>query len=230
MPRNWTFLSGAALLVLSLGCPSSTVAAPTLGQVIDFESGQTQGWSNGGSATDPVNVPTGGRGGFNDNFLQVTAGGGGGPGSHLVTINENSRWTGNFRTAGVTGVTMDLKNFGTAPLQMRIAVIGAGGAPSGPSFVTTTPFTLPADGAWHAARFDLDAAHLSQVQGSASLNTVLDGVTEFRILHSTLRSFRGDVINSSFGVDNITAVPEPSAAALIGAGALLLLRRRHVAA
>lgn len=223
MKTKWLFGAGAALAACAVWGAAPAAAAPTLGQVIDFESGQTQGFTNGGGATDPVNVTTGGPAGANDNFLRVTARGGSGAGSRLVTFNNNSRWTGNYTTAGVTSVTMDLKNFGTTPLLMRIALEGTGST----YYASSTGFALPADGAWHTARFDLDTTHLTRVQGTAALNTVLTGVSELRILHTADPDFRGDAINSAFGVDNIAAVPEPAALGLVAGGAALLLRRRR---
>ena len=202
---------------------SAAVASPTLNQVNDFENGQVSGWTNGGSAPDPANIATGGPAGANDNYLRVTSTGGSGAGSRLVTLNENSRWTGNFTAAGVNAVTMDLKNFGTTPLSMRIALEGGGGS----WFASTTPVTLPADGAWHPARFELTSG-MNRIEGSSTLANALTSVTEFRILHSSSPNYRGDTIASSFGVDNITAVPEPAGLAAVAVLLPLLRRRRHI--
>jgi hypothetical protein len=213
---------GVALACLSA---STASASPTLNQVNDFQNGQVSGWTNGGGAADPVNVNGGGPAGATDRFLRVTSTGGTGPGSHLVTLNNNSRWTGNFSTTTdrIDAVTMDLKNFGTSPLSMRIAFEETGGA----WYATTTPFTLPADGAWHPARFNLDASSLTRVSGTTALATALTRVTEFRILDSATPDYRGAVVASSFGVDNIAAVPEPGALAATCLATSLLVRRRR---
>src|SRR5215211_7030752 len=93
-----------------VGSASAARAIPVLQQVNDFEGGTTQGWTNGPNAADPTNVTTGGPGGTADNFLRVSARGGAGAGSRLVSFNRASQWTGNYITAGVTGIEMDLKN------------------------------------------------------------------------------------------------------------------------
>src|SRR5712671_6591818 len=98
--RLGTYCAAAMLAVAS-----AATASPSLNQVNDFQGGQVSGWSNGGSAADPVLVSTGGPTGAGDAFLRVNATGGSGAGSRLVTFNTNQRWTGNFTSAGVTAVT-----------------------------------------------------------------------------------------------------------------------------
>jgi hypothetical protein len=216
--------SGWSVPILALLFSPAAIASPTLHQVNDFETGQVSGWGNGGSAPDPANISSGGPAGANDNYLRVTATGGFGAGSRLVTLNQNQRWTGNYHTDRVDAVTMDLKNFvqnpASQPLSMRIAFEGAGGT----WFASTTPVVLN-DGNWRSARFDLTAAALTRIEGSGTLTNALAGVTEFRILHSASPNYRADVIAASFGVDNIRAVPEP--AGLCAVTLLLPLMRRR---
>ena len=212
-----------ATMVLALAAPRSG-ATPVLSQVNDFESGNTQGWGNGGGAPDPVNVTTGGPGGAADNFLRVTARGGNGAGSRLVAYNRATQWAGNYVTARVTGVEMDLKNFGTTPLQMRIAFQESG---PGSRFASAVPFTLPADGLWHHANFSLVPTSLTRASGSSTAATALTRVFELRIIHSVAADFMGDPIASSFGVDNIRPVPEPAVAGMGLAAAALFRRRRR---
>jgi hypothetical protein len=107
---------------------------------------------------------------------------------------------------------------------MRIAFEGGGGS----WFASTAPFTLPADGTWHAARFSLAASALTRIEGGSTAATALTSVTEFRILHSSAVNYRGDQIASSFGVDNITAVPEPAGIVAVAALVPLLRRRRRI--
>lgn len=211
-------------MVVSTVVASAAIASPTLNQVNDFQNGQVSGWTDGGSAADPVNVATGGPAGAGDRFLRVTSNGGFGAGSRLVTLNNNQRWTGNFNTDRVDAVTMDLKNFGTTPLSMRIAIEGPGST----WWATTTRFLLPADNAWHPARFDLTSTALTRIEGASTLASTLPAVTEFRILHSAAANYRGDVIASSFGVDNIRAVPEPAGLAAVVVLLPLLARRRRI--
>ena len=199
--------------------------SPILGQVNDFEAGTTLGWTNGPGATDPVNTTAAGGGpaGVDDNYVRVSARGGGGAGSRLVSYNRATPWTGNYVAAGVTAVSMDLKNFGTTPLTMRIAFQEQ---TTGLRFYSRTGQTLPADNAWHRMTFRLTATDLNS---GTNLTRALGRVSELRVLHSPTAAFEGAPISSSFGVDNVTAVPEPAAAAVAGlvAAAVMTLRFRR---
>lgn len=210
-----------AALAAVIWC-SAAQASPTLNEGNDFEMGTLQGWTNGASATDPTNVNTGGN---PDRFLRVTATGGSSAGGKLVAYNRSNRWTGNYKSTNVGSVLIDLKNFGTAPLSMRLAFEETGGT----WYAATTPFNLPADGAWHSTRFDLNAANFTRIEGSTPFDTGMTRVSEFRVLHSPTVDYRGAAIATSFGMDNLLAVvPEPTGAALcVVAAAGLLFRRRR---
>jgi hypothetical protein len=211
----------AAALVASVGA-GRAAATPVPFQLNDFETGTTQGWTNGGGATDPSNVTTGGPAGANDNFLRISARGGGGAGSRLTSFNRASQWTGNYVTAGLTSVEMDLKNLGTSPLVMRIGLQETAGT----RFASTVPFNLPADGLWHHAAFPINATSLTRA-GSTAVATALTRINELRIIHSVSADFQGDSIATSVGVDNIRAVPEPAAAGLLAVAACGLMARRR---
>jgi hypothetical protein len=160
------------------------------------------------------------------------ANGGIGAGSRLISFNR-TRWIGDFLNAGspgaaVTSVAMDLKATSGSPLKIRIA-LKSGMLQTSPGYASTTPFDLPADGAWHHAVFTLDAASLTGFFAPAPLSTFLSNVAEFRILHSVAPSMDGDSIVGSFGVDNIVPVPEPSALMLGALGAVMLIGRRRTA-
>jgi hypothetical protein len=210
------FFAAAILCAMA----SAAAAAPVPNQVNTFQGGNNAGWTNGGGATDPVVVSTGGPAGASDAFLRVTANGGGGAGSKLIAFNQSSQWSGNFSTAGVNTISMDLKNFGTSPLSMRVALHESGGT----YYVSDPAFSLPADNAWHTATLPLTASGLRSI-GGTPLATGLTRVTEIRILDNPSVDYRGASISSSFGVDNIRAVPEPAGVLLVVAMAPFLLRR-----
>src|SRR5687768_2580398 len=213
------------ITVVALGvmfAAGRAVGAPVAGQVSDFESGTTQGWGVGIPATNSTNV-LGGPAGAQDNYLRVTATGGGGPGSRLITLNESAAWSGNFLNANLASVEMDLRNLGTVPLTMRIALRTS----SGNAVTSANGFTLPADNQWRHVVFPLTSAALTP---SGSYASVMSNVADFRILHSAAADHRGDTIASSFGMDNIrlVGVPEPSATVpFVLAGAALAGRRRR---
>src|SRR5438309_10918787 len=101
----------SAALVPALA--SAAGAAITFGQIDDFQSGDTMGWSQGGPSPNvPSVIPTGGPAGTDDKYLQNISSGGFGPGSKQVMMNM-TQWTGNYTMAGVTRVTAELANFGS---------------------------------------------------------------------------------------------------------------------
>lgn len=224
MSRSAGWISCAALSVAL--CATTARATPTINEGNDFEMGTLQGWTNGTGAPEPVNVSTGGN---PDRFLRVTATGQQAAGGHLVAYNRSNRWTGNYKSVNVGAVTIDLKNFGATPLSMRLAFRESGAT----WYAATTSFLLPADGAWHSTQFNLTGANFTAIPpvGSSTptpFDTGMTRVTEFRVLHSADADYRGDVIASSFGMDNLLViVPEPGTAALAAVAAGMLLRRRR---
>ncbi len=201
------------------------------GQIDTFQDGTLASWANA-NAPDPVNVTTGGPTGSGDRYLQVSSGTFGG-GSRLISFNAN-QWDGNFISAGVSAIAMDLENFGTQALSMRIALRQSGGNSATPSYASTTAFVLPADGAWHHAVFAINAANLTALNSATALATFLTSVGDFRVLSSASPAEVGDKLNGRFGMDNLTAAPEPATLALLvsGFGLVLLsggIRRRQAA-
>src|SRR3712207_3063500 len=86
----------------------SLMNAVTIGHVDTFEDGSTEGWFvPGPHPSPPANIATGGPDGTGDHYLQLTAIGGGGPGSRMTVLNE-SQWQGSYSGAGITHITMDV--------------------------------------------------------------------------------------------------------------------------
>jgi hypothetical protein len=214
----WFVVTVVGVVLFAL---SRAGASPTLGQVDTFGDGTTDGWQTG-RAGQPQNIASGGPAGAGDAFLEMISTGTGGPGSKPVILNR-AQWAGNYLATGITEVDMDLKNLGTTPLSMRWVVQPQIGASSG--YSSTSGFALPADGAWHHAAFLIDSTHLTPVDGPPPLSTVLANVQEARIVSSVSPDTGGDTIAATIGVDNVRAVPEPAAVALIGLITPLLLRR-----
>lgn len=224
--KSMSLVLAASLTWLGL----STAHAVVLGQLDDFESGGVFNWGNGGPAPDPQNIADGGPLGSGDNFLRVTSGGGG-PAGKLTTFNR-VQWasaTGgvdNYVAAGVTSIEMDLKNFGSTALTIRIA-FKTGTGQADPGYVSTTGFSLAVGSDWQHATFSL--SDMNAANGSpGTLNSVLSNPAEMRILHSAAaNTVHGDNFVGTLGVDNIRAVPEPASAGLVslGLGALALRRR-----
>jgi hypothetical protein len=72
---------------------------------------------------------------------------------------------------------MDLKNFGTTPLSIRLGLKARSGI-GATGYSSTNPFLLPADGQWHHARFLIDAEDLTAVGAAPPLATLLSNVAE----------------------------------------------------
>jgi hypothetical protein len=199
---------------------SCAFGAVTLLQTDTFDT--LGGWTSGSPNPNPPSIladsgPLGGG----DSALHVIANGGG-AGGRLVTFNR-STWIGDFSDAGVTSITMDLRNLGTSPLSVRIAFNGPGG------WWITAAESVPAFAGWANHAFDIQASALIASDGGTNAAATLGGVTEMRILHSPLPDHTGFAISSTMLVDNVTAVPEPSALLLLACSPLFLKRKRRFA-
>ena len=212
------------LFVLTIGFIGAAQArAVTYGQLDNFQDGTTMGWSEGAvSPNPPTNVANGGPLGAGDRYLQNISAGGFGAGSRLVEFNQ-LQWTGDYSAAGVTAIEADLINLGPTTLNVRLAL---GGGSFSTRYGSTTALSLPSGGSWQSVSFNLGPAWLSLISGSESLNAVLSGVTELRILTAAAGpAWEGDAIAGILGVDNIHAVPEPDGLFLVGLGGAALIRR-----
>ena len=193
--KLWLFAAGAII---------STTLAIVPNQVDNFEDGTTQGWGSGNpNPNPPANISTGGPIGTDDNYLRVTSNGGSGAGSRLVVINSN-QWTGNYLGAGVTSVSMYIKNFGSTTLSMRIALFGDGG-----EAWSMNPIIVAPSNNWQQIVFSVQPADLTGAAIIDSTLRILSNVYSVRILHSIAGGIRGDVVNAQIGLDNITALSQP---------------------
>ena len=205
------------LFLLTLGLPKSVLQGQLVGSVDDFQSG-LDGWDSGPvNPTPPVLVSDVGPGGAGDHAMQVTAGGVGTAGRALVAFNR-SQWTGDYLSAGVSSITMELRNTGATPLSLRLALRGSD---LSTWFVTTLTYNLPTGGGWQSAQFSLGESSVTRVQGTQSYGVTFADVTEIRLLNNAAPDLRGGSVSATLLVDNIAAVPEPaSTAAVLGLTAL----------
>jgi hypothetical protein len=200
--------------LISLCCLNSADAISN-GQDDSFQDGTTDGWMNGGTM-QPVNIATGGPQGAGDRFMELTADGSGSNGK--LTVFNRAQWLGNYTTAGVNEIDVELNNFSGVALSIRLAFKSAtfGGAPG---YVTTSAFSLAPNSGWQHAFFSITPATMTAVGGPSDFATFFSAPAEFRIINATTTAdLNGDNVIGQLGIDNIVAVPEPSAVFLLLAG------------
>lgn len=213
----------AAALALTVALPAHAVVA---GQVDTFESGTTLGWGVGvNHPVPPTILTTGGPAGAGDHYMLLQAIGSGGPASRLA-VHNGAQWAGDYTAAGITTVTMDVFNFGPSDLSLRL-LFDAGSPSITDRAWSTVPVLVPGGSGWRSVVFPVTAADLTPAPGS-QVADALAGAVSVRLFHSTLSEFPGEPIVVTVGVDNITAVPEPTTAWLLTLGLVggLAWRRR----
>ncbi len=236
----------ACFLFLASAAHSQTVM---LGQVHDFEDGTTQDWMVGvGPGTNddcttpsPVNVVSAQLDG---NALEIiSTGDPAGPPmqlcGRLTALNFGAGWGGDYLALGIDSVEMDLFNTGSEPLSVRILVASFSfmtGQFLGGYYSTVAVPINPGE-VILGARFSLLEEDVTAAfPGSDTYQDVLSRVTMLRIFHNPDGGTRvgglGDqapFVTASLEVDNITALPEPSAAAAsVCLLVLSLVARRRV--
>jgi hypothetical protein len=210
-----------SLLLLS----SSAYGAISLSLIETFDSPTT--WQIGQQGLNtPSILPNSGPEGGGDFALLASSSVGGGPASRLI-IFDNTTWTGDYSTAGVTGLRMDFRNTSAGNLFMRIAVNGPGG------WFVTDGQSVNAGLGYASYLFNVTPAGLQPAaNNSMALGTDVDAtlaaVSQIRILHNpTGGSVIGQQANATLRIDNITAVPEPKATLLIALSLVFLTKRKR---
>ena len=208
----------AAAVCATLLCAPSA-SAIVLGQVDNFQNGTTMGWANGVPG-HLVNLD-GGPNGPGDRFLQLTSDGVG-QGGRLTALNLQ-QWLGNYIAQGVTAIELDLRNQGQTQLSIRLAFKSAN-TTNAPGYLSQAIILAPGS-SWQRFSISLTAANLIRVGNAADYNTFFStGVADVRIMNAVgTANLNGDFIVGQLGIDNIRAVPEPSAIPLIAGGVILLV-------
>lgn len=193
--------------------------AVVLFQLETFDS--PTGWTVGKPThpSPPSIQPDSGPLGTGDSSLRITSSPGSGPGSRLVALNQ-SDWTGDYLGAGISSLTMDLRNQSPNTSVIRVAVNGPGG------WFVTEGEELEIFGIWTSVEYELTASSLISA-GGTDANATLAGVTEIRILHNPNPDFRGAGGQRTLLVDNIRAVPEPGSLLMLALGLVFLNCRKR---
>ena len=177
----------------------------TAGQVDDFEDATTQGWIHGGvSSNPPTNQLVGG---IDGNFLRNISSGTTGSGSRHSVLNR-TQWIGDFITAGIPSITMDVRNNGATTLNLRLAFASQSAFSSiVPHWVSTNSIDIAPGSGWVNITFPIEEAHMSQspfTQPDTYAN-VLGACVQMRIISAAALNHKGDVIAGELDIDNITA-------------------------
>lgn len=173
----------------------------------NFEDGTTQGWANGTqSPNPPTNIPSGGPGGVDDNFLEKVSAGGTGAGSRMIIFNEDSEWTGNYGETGavIEVILFQAKNPSNEDLLVRVAMRGGS---DDTTICTTAAVIVPPQFSWNSYTLDLEADSFTIIDGTSTIEEVLASVNQIRILHSATPSWIGDVIAATLHLDNLEVFP-----------------------
>lgn len=202
----------------------TSASAVTLYKPDTFDS-TLEGWQGGSNL---VRRSTGGPGGAGDGYMEINSTGATGNGSRWVVYN-NAQWTGDFQFALADAIRMDVINTGSADLHLRVAFgDNTGPLNGGTWFASATAITIAPGSGWTSVLFPITDNDLVAVTGAGDFDDVLSGVVSMRILSSVLPSAFGDQVALQGGIDNIRAVPEPSASVLVLlAGAWLGRRSRR---
>ena len=218
-------------LAASLTAANPLHAISTLS--LDAFATTSEGWQIGGAGVQPTwNGGTGqdGASGFLIHFSDA-----GGANGKWLMRSSLSEWLGNYTAAGVTGITLWADNAAGSPLGLRIAFDGPGGwFYSAPQTITNS--TGGAD--WTPLTFNLAPVNFTHATGSggtADFASTMGNVTRFEIFGGAgpvIFRGGGDLVeagtsSNTVRVDNISAIPEPSALALGIAGFALAATTRR---
>ena len=194
----------AAVVLVAIG-QANVARAITINQIDDFQDGTTQGWA--GQAL-PTNIPSGGPAGIGDTYLQISPS----PMGRLGTVNL-IQWAGDYLTAGVDTITMDLNNFGPDPVEIRIMAVDLLDTKGG-DFTSTIAAILPPGSGWQSVSFGLSASDLTHVGvgGTDNLDDTLAAVDRLLIRHDVGApnpTGQPTLVSAVLGIDNITALAAP---------------------
>ena len=214
--------SSIAVAVVCLALAAAPALGVSLGQVDDFQDGTTQGWGSGvNNPNPPVNLSDAGPGGAGDHALRALATGGPANGGKLVIFNSN-QWAGDYVAAAVTALQMDILNSGDSELILRLALRGPGG-----DFSSTDGVTVAVGSGWQNIALPVAPGDLSPAPGGFDVDATLGNVNFLRLIHAAAPVWMADPVDTTLRVDNVSAVPEPLTMAMMGVGAMILLRRRR---
>lgn len=206
---------------------TAAASAITVGQLDTFQNGTTLQWVDalGGaiSPNPPTVVANAGPGGAGDFALRITGTGSvAGPGGRLVANTIQARWIGNYLSAGINGVMLDLRNQSAVDLTIRVAVDGPAIGATGGRWVSQG-VVVPSGSGWRTLTFSLLSGDLLPGDFAAtSATTTLSDVAVLRVMHAPVAGWVGAPQLGQLDIDNIEALPEPTIGLVLLVGGLFL--------
>ena len=228
MNARKTFAASIAILIATNALASGQTVLVT--STFDTGSDGWQPWTtNTSGALSPDNP-----------YLNLDSLGFGTAKSRLITFNATPAWIGDYYSAGVMAVQLNVANFSTSDtLELRVAV-GNRSSPmesGGTWWISETAFTLGTSSGWTLATLSLLEADLKRVGneagelGTDSYQATFSDIRNIRLLSSNVGSAAiGDQFIGPVGIDNISliSIPEPTAGSLATSGILGLLGVRNL--
>jgi hypothetical protein len=230
--RGKLFAFSLCVLFSGLGLSNCPAFAVAVGQVDEFFEDDYQNWGGAAAGVLPDVGPTG-DGDFS--LLVEASGFPGGAGSRLVTFNGGvgapvaTQWTGDWIAAGIRTLSLDVLNPNDFALTMWLGIAGPGPpgfAGSGDSYVSKSGIPVPADGLWHSVEFSVLPGDFDAWGSGSDPAAALANVLQMRIMHAVVQDWRGATGDALMLIDNIRAIPEPSAWSLAAMAAATLRRFR----
>lgn len=180
----------------------SATAQITLNQKDDFEDYTTANWTRLSGVTIPnQNIPTGGPEGENDNFLRVQSALSEGYPTGLLNTRNMAQWTGNYINAGVTYISMDVRNSGNNVIFLRLAFESFGLY----LWSSITNFAILPGEDWKTIVFPINENSIICLSGSFNFSESFQQISEVRILHDDAPGWEGYPIDATLDIDNIQA-------------------------
>ncbi|MDH4316423.1 MAG: hypothetical protein OEW68_16500 [Gammaproteobacteria bacterium] len=196
----------ATALIAGICSPANAV---TLGQIDNFEDTTVQGWVEGAPSPNPPTNVAGGPPG-STRYLQDSSAGGVGAGSNMTLFNQ-SQWTGDFLSAGITRIRAMVRvdPGSDSALSLRVGFRSAAQA-GARGYASLTPVVVPNDGNWYEVVFPIESTDLGQFNTGLSYASTMSNVGHMRIYHKTTAGWQGDDIVATMGIDNIEALESPT--------------------
>ena len=176
-----------------------------------FDS-DSEGWLPWSATTPGGQTNSGGLAPGDGNY--VIAADGVGQYGKMITYHVGDAWTGNYQSAGVTGIVMHIANRSTTDdVHLRITISNRTSPMEvgGTWWLAKTAIFVSAGQDWSLARLPIDAASFQKVAnlngstGSDTFAQVMGDVRSIRILSAVLpQAPIGDTFDGDVALDNIT--------------------------